>query len=139
MRTYAKSLESKKVVGIVGATLTFCLILANVNLIWGLLSYTFTITNTGTIVSPKSQFSTSFESGVPCSEVSYCETSPPPSYPQDEYVHGAITGSQEQSHTGSWSARCYSVDGGPAGRCRLNFVVEPTKVLYARAYFYIET
>lgn len=132
-------LKPKKVVVTIGAILAFCLICANVHWISGLLSCTFTISSTGIVVFPSSLFNTSFESGVPCSEVSYCETSPPPSYPQDEYVHGEITGSQEQSHTGLWSARCYSVDGGPAGRCRLNFIVEPTKRLYARAYFYIET
>lgn len=129
----------KKEVKIVGAILVFCLIWINIHWISGLLSSTVTINSTGTIVTPGTVFSTSFESGVPSSEVSYIETSPPPSYPQDQYVHGVITGSQEQSHTGLWSARCYSVDGGPSGRCRLNFVVEPTKRLYARAYFYIES
>lgn len=82
-------------------------------------------------------FSTSFESGDPASEVSYIEVTPPPSYPQDEYTWGVVTGSQEQSHTGSWSAKCYSQDGGPSGRCRLNVIVDSTTILYARAYFYV--
>lgn len=132
-------LKSRKAVKIVGTILVLCLIWVNVHWISGLLSSTFTISSTGTIVLPNSTFSTSFESGDPASEVSYVEVTPPPSYPQDEYVWGVVTGSQEQSHTGSWSARCYSEDGGPAGRCRLTVIVEPTKLLYARAYFYIES
>jgi len=133
------NLKSKKAVKIVGVILVFCLIWVNVHLISGLLSNTVTINSSGTIVTPGTVFSTSFESGDPASEVSYVEVTPPPSYPQDEYVWGVVTGSQEQSHTGSWSAKCYSVNGGPSGRCRLNFVVEPTKILHVRAYFYIES
>lgn len=131
-------LKSRKAVKIVGTILVLCLIWVNVHWISGLLSSTFTISSTGTIVLPNSMFSTSFESGDPASEVSYVEVTPPPSYPQDEYTWGVVTGSQEQAHTGLWSARCYSVDGGPSGRCRLNVIVEPTTRLYARAYFYIE-
>jgi hypothetical protein len=134
-------LKSKRAVKIVGTILVFCLIWVSVPWISGLLSSTYTISSTGTIVTPSngSVFSTSFESGDPASEVSYVEVTPPPSYPQDEYVWGVVTGSQEQSHTGLWSAKLYSVDGGPSGRCRLNFVVEPAKRLYARAYFYVES
>ena len=125
-----------------------------IGIAYSALQYTATIPSTGSISvennnngSADLPFYADFDDGdATAGGRIWVETSPPPSYvdpTSPNYIPGLIWGDVEatalQAHSGTWSVKMYSQNGGPEGRCRLNVDFEATKTMYLRVWFRIES